>query len=442
MKLPAHPPVFSMPQLLSDEDALARAWGAVNVATDRYLSWEEMSFRQPPEGLSRELWWGVTALKREGVKRELPLRRLTGERFWFTLPDAALQALEDIAKRAAGAIAMEQVVTTGQSRDEYLIRGLMDEAITSSQLEGATTTRRVAKEMLRSQRPPRTKDERMIRNNYEGMQFVRDHRSDTITAGLILELHAILTRETLRDQRDAGRLQTPDEERVHVGTDELVVHEPPLARELPERLEELCTFANGGGVVGWLSPVARAIFVHFMAGHDHYFVDGNGRLARALFYWVMLKNDYWLTEFVTISKILRGAPTKYAHSYLNSEFQGDATYFLLYQLTVLQRSFDELEAYLGRQTKQAANLRAQMRGKDLGLNHRQIAALEGALENPSLDFTMKTHATTHGVTPMTARSDLSKLEDIGLLERRKVGREFHWWPVRDLATVLRGVGKG
>lgn len=425
---------------MQDPDLLDRAWRAIDVAQDRYFTWEEMGFRSPPEGVSRELWWGVTALKRDGIRRELPLRRISGEKFWFTLPDAALSALEDIARRAAGAIGMQQAVTTGHNRDEYMIRGLMDEAITSSQLEGATTTRRIAKEMLRSQRSPRTHDERMIQNNYAGMRFVSEHHRQEITPALVCELHAILTEGTLTRARDAGRLQTSDEERVHVGTDDQVVHEPPPAEELPERLAELCEFANGGGMDGWLSPVARAIFVHFMVGHDHYFVDGNGRLARALFYWVMLKNEYWLTEFVTISTILKNAPAKYAHAYLNSEYQGDATYFLLYQLSVLQRSFDGLEHYLERQVEQAAHFRAEIRGGELGLNHRQIAALEGAIENPSIDFTMRSHAVTHNVALMTARSDLMKLEELGLLERRKVGRENHWWPVRDLGRVLRERG--
>ena len=396
-----------------------------------------MSFRAPPEGVTRDLWWGVTSLKRRAVMRQLPLKRVSGEHFWFTLPDEALQSLEEIARCAAGAIAMQQAVTTEQNRDEYLIRGLMDEAITSSQLEGATTTRRVAKEMLRSGRSPRSKDERMIRNNYDGMRFVSQHKDDPVTVAGVLELHAILTRETLQDAKDAGRLQAVGEERVHVGTDDQIVHRPPVAQELPERLERLCDFANGVGLDGWLSPVARAIFTHFMAGHDHYFVDGNGRLARTLFYWVMLKEGYWLCEYVTISKILKEAPTQYAHAYLNSEFEGDATYFLLYQLGVLQRAFRDLDAYLERQSMQAAHLRAEIRHGALGLNHRQIAALEGALKDPTMTFTMKTHAATHGVAVMTARSDLMKLEELGFFVQGKVGRQIHWWPVKDLSKVLR-----
>ena len=62
------------------------------------------------------------------------------------------------------------------ARERYVISSLIEEAITSSQLEGAMTTREVAKDLLRSGRKPRTKDERMILNNYRGMLRVREVR--------------------------------------------------------------------------------------------------------------------------------------------------------------------------------------------------------------------------------------------------------------------------
>jgi Fic family protein len=56
-----------------------------------------------------------------------------------------------------------------------------------------------------------------------------------------------------------------------------------------------------------------------MLGYEHPFEDGNGRTARALFYWSMLNQGFWLTEFLTVSKILRKAPAKYARSFLYTE---------------------------------------------------------------------------------------------------------------------------
>ena len=49
---------------------------------------------------------------------------------------------------------------SADTRDRYMLNSLIEEAITSSQLEGAATTREVAKEMIRTKRKPVTLDER------------------------------------------------------------------------------------------------------------------------------------------------------------------------------------------------------------------------------------------------------------------------------------------
>jgi Fic family protein len=80
----------------------------------------------------------------------------------------------------------------------------------------------------------------------------------------------------------------------------------PLANpDLPERMRALCAFANmRTGVDGFVHPIVRAIILHFMLAYDHPYVDGNGRTARALFYWSALKDGYWLIEYVSISRII------------------------------------------------------------------------------------------------------------------------------------------
>jgi Fic family protein len=69
----------------------------------------------------------------------------------------------------------------------------MEEAITSSHLEGATTTREVAKEMLRSGRPAKNRDELMILNNYRAMNFMRENRGNALTPEMVLRLHQLRT---------------------------------------------------------------------------------------------------------------------------------------------------------------------------------------------------------------------------------------------------------
>lgn len=437
MKIPARPPIVNLDGFGST-GKLVEALGQVNVASDPYLPWDKMRFHTPPDGLTAQQWWIATKLQRRSQRRPLALKDVSGEDFGHALPDSLLMLVNRVSGKAGGNIAMAEPVTNPATRDTYVVRSLMEESITSSQLEGAATTRRVAKEMLRTGRTPRGKSEQMIWNNYQAMRFMVERQGDPLTPALVRELHSIVTLGTLDDPRDAGRVQEPQDERVHVGTYEgEVLHNPPPADQLGIRLQALCDFANGvDGDGPWLHPILRSIAVHFMAGFDHYFVDGNGRLARALFYWSMLRQGFWLTEYITISAILKGAPVKYAHSFINVEHESDLTYFFLYHLQVLDRAFDDLEAYLSEKVRERTDVRRLLSGKHLDFNHRQLALIELALADSSAEFTVVSHANSHHVTTETARRDLQDLAASGILVRGKRSRAFVWRPAPDARQAL------
>ncbi|HBX82386.1 MAG TPA: cell filamentation protein Fic [Propionibacteriaceae bacterium] len=405
-----------------------------------YLPWDKLRFKPPPEGLDRRQWWAGIKLARMQQSRQLPLADTLGRAFTYALPDLVLESLDDISARGRGTVSAPELVASPVLRDRYLMNSLMEEAITSSQLEGAVTTRRVAKDLLRTNRAPRDRSERMIVNNFHAMQFVRDHVTEDLTPALVCELHRIVTKGTLDHPDAAGRLQLPHEPRVGVwaAVDDVQLHEPPPAVDLPARMVRLCDFANGVVAPGWMPPLLRAIITHFMVGYDHYFEDGNGRLARALFYWVALKDGFWLMEFVAISLILKDAPAQYAESYLHTEQDsGDVTYFVLYQLKVIRRAIDELYGYLARKAVEVRSARDRVSALDL--NHRQTAIVEGALRDGGLRLTVQSHATSHDVTFATARSDLRGLQGLGLLASSYVGRAEVWRPVRDFAETLTTV---
>jgi Fic family protein len=318
----------------------------------------------------------------------------------------------------------------------------MEEAIRSSQLEGATTSRNVAKELLRSGRPPKDRSERMITNNYRALQFMHDEMGAVLQPTDVLRLHYILTDGTLDDPSAAGRLQGAGEERVAVYdrvTGELM-HKPPPASELPARLDAMCAFANAGDNPDeFMHQVIRSILLHFWLAYDHPFEDGNGRTARALFYWSMRRHGYWLAEYLSISQILRKAPAQYSRAFLLAETDdGDTTYFILYQLTIIRRALDELHSYLRRKVAEVREVERLL--KDGNFNHRQLALLGDAIRTPGRAYTFNSHARSHAVTHETARTDLMELARRGLLERHRRGRQYVFEPAPRLADRLASGG--
>jgi Fic family protein len=407
----------------------------------KYRHWDTFRHAPPLSEFPAEAQWAVVKLARRALYRTFPLRDSAGELFRYALPNIALEMLHQVDRNAAGNIQASDQVTNPATRDTYLFRSIVEEAITSSQLEGASTTRKVAKAMIQEGRPPRTRSERMILNNYEAMRFVLKFKDEPLTPSIVIELQRILTDGTLDEPDASGRLRRPDEDIV-IEDDQTGVrlHTPPAAEELAARMKTMCAFANARVEGEFIPPAVRAVLLHFWLAYDHPFVDGNGRTARALFYWSMASQGYWLCEYVSISRILKKARAQYARAYLYTESdENDATYFILYQLRVLLRAIEELHAYLARKAKELHEADAMIRRArtlHTDLNPRQLTLINNALENSTARYTVESHRKSHGVSYETARSDLLELTEHHLLEMHKQGRAFVFTPAADIRRRL------
>ena len=376
-------------------------------------------------------------VSRANALRPIPLTDKAGRPFEFSVPEIVMEELHHIDMGAGGLMGLPKAVTNAQARDRYVVNSLMEEAITSSQLEGAATTREVAREMIRSGRLPRDVSEQMIVNNYRTMQHIRQLTRSELTPQLVFEMHRLITEDTLDDVTAAGRVRR-DDERLVVG-DEFgqVFHDPPSAEELDARMDAMCAFANGKTPDYFVHPAVRAIILHFWLAYDHPFVDGNGRTARALFYWSMLRSGYGIFEFITISNILRKAPVKYGRSFLYTETDdNDLTYFLVAQTKVIREAIGELRAYIDRKTTIVHALELSLRALEF-FNHRQRDLLRHALKNPGHRYTIASQKTSHGVAYQSARTDLLDLLNKGLLTKRMDGRTMVFVAPADLSERLK-----
>lgn len=412
----------------------------------QYSHWEKLRHLAPPDDLDHEEWWLGVKLARSAMYRKLPLKDTAGRSFKFAMPDILQEKAHVIDRKAGGRIELPQPITTPETRDRYIFNSLVEEAITSSQLEGASTTRQVAADMLRNGSKPRNTSEQMIFNNYQAMNRISRLKEEALTPKMVLDLHMLLTKGTLDDPTAAGRLQGAGEERVQVvdNASHQVLHTPPPAKQLPGRLAQMCEFANDiNHTKGYVHPIIRAIILHFWLAYDHPFADGNGRTARALFYWSMLAQGYWLFEFVSISRILKEAPAQYGESFVYSETDdNDLTYFIIYQLDVIMRAIDDLEHYLQRKMEQDRAAFALLKNSH-DFNHRQVALLGHAIRHPGAEYTRQSHQSSHNVAYATARADLLDLADKGLLIKRQLGkRTWTFIAPLDLETRLRRLARG
>lgn len=443
MKLPVSPP--SLTTLIHKYQGRIRQILAMRMPAEvkgQYEHWDHLRHLTPPRDLDVEQWWLGVKLARNALKKDLPLYDKAGVPFSFALSDGIQRRLFMVARDAAGALRGTDAIPSVAMQERYLIRSLMEEAMTSSQLEGASTTTPIAKEMLRSGRAPRDHSERMIVNNYVAMLELKRWLSKPLTPDVVFEIHRMLTDGTMKNDGEAGRFRKESENIAVLdhatGT---VLHIPPAASELPRRLQTLCDFANlGDDDENFVHPVVRAILIHFMIGYDHPFVDGNGRTARALFYWSMLRSGFWMTEYFSISSILRKAPSQYVRAYLHAESdEGDTSYFVSHQLDVLLRAIEGVHGYIARKQRAQRDAETILKpGSKLArqLNHRQRAILLNAMKNPEKMFSIAVHQRTHDIAYDTARSDLLGLVEAKLMCQHKQGKAFVFVAVTKLSEKL------
>ncbi|PHS78032.1 MAG: filamentation induced by cAMP protein fic [Robiginitomaculum sp.] len=448
MKAPNPPPDTSkfyekLPNLQENPQEFTR-FMSVAMSLDsqgEYLHWDKLRFKPLPqflpENVTLEEYWHAIKFNRATSSKPLPFVPKDKEDipFSFCRPDCLLADLRHIDIKAGGMVSTGHEAIGHEDSQRYLTRSILEEPFSSSVLEGAATTRLKAQALIEQGEKPLTKDDRMVLNNYKAMMFIKEHIDSDLTPAIILECHKIITDGTLDRPEMAGQLR--DNNDIVVG-DEYgeIFHEPPNFTELEKRLQTLCEFANAGEGENslYIHPITRAIILHFILAYDHPFIDGNGRTARALFYWSALRSGYWIIEYISISKIIKNAQVKYGKAFLYTETDdNDVTYFIMHQLDVIKRAIAELEKYLDRQKTKYKNTENLLSAETL--NHRQKHLLTELIRKRVFVITIDKHQRLHDVSYLTARKDLDDLRKDKWLTKKNVGRKYYYYPGRALENL-------
>ena len=375
----------------------------VDKANDDYEYWDKVKYKKLPEGFTPQMLWANVKASR--LRSMIPVWEKYGINLCIT---SQMQRMCHEFDMKFGSFWEVEGDALSAERKYYLSSSLMEEAIYSSKMEGASTTRIVAKEMLRKKKSPQNKSQQMIANNYNTIQYIVEHKDEPLTEEALLHIHRLMTEKTMDNPEDAGRFRTNDKVVVADMVEGDIIYTPPSFQEIPEFVESLCDFFNNDNPRTFIHPIIRGIIVHFMLAFMHPFADGNGRTARALFYWYMLKEKYWLTEYMSISRVIAKSKPSYEKSFRYVENDGnDIGYFVAYNLRALEISFQQLTDYIQRkQHEKKAATSFMIAGN---INYRQAMILQRLKEEPNTIMTVKDVQEMFSVSSMTARKDLSDL---------------------------------
>jgi Fic family protein len=401
-----------------------------------YYYWDKIRSQPLSKEFDREEVWAFIRFRRHMNSSVVAVLDINNKPFKFWLTDEMQKNLHFIDQSTGGSLALWDSGNVKKASTRYMISSLMEEAITSSQIEGAVATIKEAKKMLLEKRKPKNKSEQMIYNNFITMRSIKEICKKDLTIELLLELHVSITKDTLDSKEDEGQLRV-SQDNVTIATNYgEVLFTPPLAKEIQKRLEALMQFANDTNSKPFIHPVVKAIILHFWMAYIHPFTDGNGRMARTLFYWYMLKHEYWLFEYTSISKTILKRTTKYANAYLYSEHDdNDLTYFIHFHIEVIMDAVEDLKKHIQAEREKNHQILAEITDY-LDLNIRQTRIIQHIMSHPHDILTIKMHQNINKVAYQTARTDLLELEKKSWVKSVKKGKTFYFVPTDNLWEKL------
>ncbi len=412
----------------------------------RYLYWDEMRYKaslllrnkEVPAGLTAEEAWFLISQFRTLVSRPTPIKTEKGAYFkWIRLPYVD-EFLHKIDINSGGQILATRDVLLESNKQKFISRGILEEAIASSQLEGAHTTRQAAKKMIIEKREPRNKDEQMILNNYNTIVKIdEDYKNQPLSETTLFELHSLLTQKTIAEEKQ-GRFRKDSDNIVvqgMLGSQEYITHIPPEEEFVQKEIKRMIEYANDENSDKFLHPIIKAIFLHFWVGYLHPFVDGNGRLARALFYWYLLRKKYWTFMYLPISLVIKRAPVQYAMAYIYSEQDGyDATYFFDFHIRKIIQALDDFNEYVSKKILENKEI-DKIISKDVHLVDRQKYLIHHLVTENNAYVTVTSHATLNNISRQTAAKDIRQLENIGLVAGVREGKYIKYRATQKLLNL-------
>ncbi len=397
-----------------------------------YIYWDDFRFKEPlPKGTSREQLWLAIKLFRESQNLKSVITDVNGKSFVWAKLDYFEEFFHELDMSTGGELFVEKAGVDKANKQKLITRGIMEEAIASSQLEGAaTTSRQAAKKMLREGRKPKNESEQMIVNSYISMKAIEEkYKNSKMSMDLTLELHSLITKDTLDSTGNKPRLRKKDEP-IYVSdkvTGE-IYHEGPSMEFVEKELPRLIKFANDELETGtFIHPIIKAIMIHFWIGYLHPFTDGNGRIARQLFYWYLIKQGYWAFVYLPISKVIKLSPKQYIMAYVYSEQDdNNMTYFIDYNVKKIKLALKDFRNYVKKQSTGNTKMK-KMSETNHNLNMRQVQLLQYFHGDPDERTTVTIHMNINQVARMTAMKDLKDLLEKGFLTSKKQGRNVYYY---------------
>jgi Fic family protein len=182
-----------------------------------------------------------------------------------------------------------------------------------------------------------SKQKAEVKNCINVLRWIIGHKRIPFTSNYILKLHAIMTKGLLAADRSGHWRKIQN---YVVNSKRQVIFTPPKPNDVPKRMGELLT---------WVSkskedhPVVTSAIFHHEFVTIHPFIDGNGRMARALSQWLLFQGGYDPAQSLGLDEFFASDRVKYYQMIQETrEMDMDFTHWIEYFSLGLLQSVENL----------------------------------------------------------------------------------------------------
>lgn len=389
------------------------------------LTWNEFCAMKMPYGLTCEQTWEILNAIRRQTAIELPFRDADNQRGWFSLTRSITDGFEDIEKRCS---AGSQLDTVSESRNMvfFAIESYVSDALACLREDGIESEYENVRAILLGERAPEEPEELLVFNGHQLTKSIDRYVDKPCSVEVLSELYSSMV------------------EGIDVKIKAAPVHSDGFAWRI-KRLDSISTLELVSSLVNATRsediehPLILALGMQFVMRSNVPFPAWNSMATTLIMKLIFKKANLPVLAFLPINKIMSDWKQGWLRNNVGipdiTECEvkiGDEIDYTLYvdtALRLVRRELDDVEERFKRILKENESFVEAMRD-DLDINYRQRDVLRIALDDPKTVFKISDQQKRYLVAYGTARSDLLKLAELGLLVCIRKGHafEFHVAP--------------
>ena len=241
-------------------------------------------------------------LLQNGFYKPLKLRDFAGNGLVF---------LESAAR--VHTAAAKVLLTPQQSTQTYGLKAMEEEIASTLTIENIDYTRDSVRRIL-SGHAPKDESENRILGMKIGFDFISNPCNEISVSNIYTLYQTAIGAYVEEDDRlQPGQLYRNDDVFV-MGSK--VEHTGLPWKKLPEYMAELAAFINEDSEI---DDLTKAAIIHFYIAYLHPYFDGNGRMARLMHLWFLVRKGYPSALFIPLSEYVGKSKAKYYDAFTLAE---------------------------------------------------------------------------------------------------------------------------